>query len=346
MEPITDPVAALERAAYLMERGLAGSNKVQAFRRAAATIASLDPDEVRRLAQTGKITDLAGVGKSTGGVIADAVASRPSRYIEDLEAATAIDPGAGAALRALLKGDCHLHSTWSDGGASIAAMALTARSLGHQWLALTDHSPRLSVARGLNAERLEAQLEEIAALNAAFAAEGTEFRVLTGMEVDINEDGSLDASDETLARLDVVVASPHVKLKMDRVAMTRRLVLAAAHPHVDILGHCTGRKVGWQGEPTREPANFDADLVFAACAQNGTAVEVNCRPERQDPPDELLALALEWGCELSVDTDAHAQGQLEFLDYGCARLAAYDVDPGRIINTRTAAELLSRTRPG
>jgi putative hydrolase len=345
-DPAGDPVAALERAAYLMERGLAGSAKVGAFRKAAATIAAMDPAEVVRLVRAGKITDLAGIGKSTGGVISDAVLGRPSAYLADLERSTAIDPGRGGALRALLKGDCHTHSLWSDGGATIEAMARTAIDLGHEWLVMTDHSPRMSIARGLSPERLAAQLEEIADLNGRLEAEGRRFRVLTGMEVDINEDGSLDAADEVLAALDVVVASPHIKLKMDRPAMTRRLVLAAAHPHVDILGHCTGRKVGWGSEPVRAGADFDADLVFAACAQHGTAVEVNCRPERQDPPDELIELALEWGCKLSVDTDAHAPGQLEFLDYGCARLAGYELDAGRILNTRSAADLLRTVSAG
>ena len=142
----------------------------------------------------------------------------------------------------------------------------------------------MSVANGLSPERLERQLREIAELNERLDEGPAPFRVLSGMEVDINEDGSLDAPDELLARLDVVVASPHIKLRMDRAAMTRRLVLAVANPHVDVLGHVTGRKVGWAGARVRPAADLDPDIVFAACARFDVAVEVNCRPERQDPP--------------------------------------------------------------
>ncbi len=353
-----DPVEALHRAAYLLDRSLAPPAKAKAFLRAADTVAALDPDQLRGLAAAGKLTDLPGVGASTGGVIADALADRPSPYLAKLEASTAIPLGEGEALRGAIQGDCHSHSTWSDGGTSVEQMARAAMALGHRYLVMTDHSPRMSVARGLTADRLGEQLDEIAALNERFAAEavtaagagagvgagssGAGFRVLTGMEVDINEDGSLDMDDATLARLDLVIASPHVKLRMDRKLMTRRLAIAAMHPHVDVLGHCTGRKVPPHG--ARPGADFDADLVFAACAQHGTAVEINCRPERQDPPEELLALALEWDCELAIDTDAHAPGQLEWLNYGCDKAARLGVEPERVVNTWDADRLLARGR--
>ena len=161
-------------------------------------------------------------------------------------------------------------------------MAATAIALGHEYMVLTDHSARLTIAHGLSEERLLAQLEEIAGINDDIAAAGHDFRILTGMEVDILEDGTLDLADELLARLDVVVASVHSKLRMERQQMTERMVLAVASPHVDILGHCTGRMIG-----KRPPSTFDADFVFAACAQFGTAVEINCRPERLDPPPRV-----------------------------------------------------------
>ena len=328
-------VAALERVAYLLERALAAPPKVTAFRRAASTVAALPPGELETLHAGGRLTDLPGIGASTGGVVADALAGRPCAYLERLEEETVVPLGPGAALRAALRGDCHTHSTWSDGGAGIRDMALAALALGHEWLVLSDHSPRMSVARGLTPERLVQQHEEVAAVNAELAP----FRVLRGMEVDINEDGSLDFPDELLAQLDLVVASPHIKLSMERAAMTRRLVMAVANPHVDVLGHCTGRKVGWGGARKRPPADFDAELVFAACERFGVAVEVICRPERQDPPDELLELALEWGCDVAVDTDAHARGQLEWQAYGCDRLARLGVGPDRVLNARTADEL-------
>ena len=138
--------------------------------------------------------------------------------------------------------------------------------------------------------------------------------------------------------LDVVVASVHSKLRMDADQMTRRMVAAVANPHVDILGHCTGRKVG-----KRPESQFDADYVFAACAQFGTAVEINCRPERLDPPRELIDLAIEYGCVFSIDSDAHATGQLEWQPYGCNRAAEREVPIERVVNTWSADDLLAWT---
>ena len=240
--------------------------------------------------------------------------------------------------RDALKGDCHLHSTWSDGGAPIEAMAATAMALGHEYMVQTDHSARLTIAHGLDRQRLTEQLDEIAAINADIAAAGHDFRILSGMEVDILEDGALDLADDMLERLDVVVASVHSKLRMERAQMTERMVLAVASPHVDILGHCTGRMIG-----KRPPSEFDADYVFAACAQFDTAVEINCRPERLDPPRELLDVAIEYGCWFSIDSDAHATGQLEWQPHGCDRAAEREVPIERIINTMSADDLLAWT---
>src|SRR3546814_736102 len=192
-------------------------------------------------------------------------------------------------------GDCHLHSNGSDGGAPIEKTAAAARALGHDSMVLPDHSPRLTIAHGLDPDRLRRQLDVIDELNSGW----DDFRILTGIEVDILTDGSLDQEDELLDRLDVVVASVHSKLPMDAKEMTQRMVMAVANPHVDILGHCTGQKVPGHQRPIgksdfagRIGSSFDADMVFAACARFDTAVEINCRPERQDPPDHLLELAL------------------------------------------------------
>jgi putative hydrolase len=239
-----------------------------------------------------------------------------------------------AALRAALRGDCHSHSTWSDGGSPIEEMAEAARDLGHEYLVLTDHSPRLTVANGLSPERLVAQLDEVARLNERLAP----FRILTGIEVDILEDGTLDQTDELLGRLDVVVASVHSQLRMPRREMTRRMVAAVANPHTDILGHCTGRIVVGRGRPESE---FDPEAVFGACAASGVAVEVNSRPERQDPPKRLLRLAVEAGCRFSIDTDAHAPGQLDWQLGGCERAFACGVTSGLVVNTGDADELLA-----
>jgi len=329
-----DPAAALDRIVYLLDRSLAPAPKVKAFLRAGEVVRDTDPDELARLHRDGKLQELSGIGDSTGRAIAEALDGRVPAYLENLEATTVIPMGEGGALRAALKGDCHLHSLWSDGGASIEAMARTAIALGHEYMVLTDHSPRLTIAHGLSPERLAEQLIEVARLNAELAP----FRILTGMEVDILDDGSLDLADELLAELDVVVASVHSKLSMESDWMTKRMVMAMANPHTDILGHCTGRKVVGKGRPQ---SRFDADVVFAACARFDKAVEINCRPERQDPPEELLALALEWGCKISIDTDAHAPGQLEFQPYGCDKAARAGVDPAEIVNTYVADDLLA-----
>ena len=289
--------------------------------------------ELQKRVHAGTLTELDGIGKSTGSVIEAAVLGEPSTYLSDLESRSEISIGEGADLRAGLRGDCHAHSTWSDGGATVREMALAAQALGHDYLVMTDHSPRLTIAHGLSEERLAAQLEEIEGLNCELAP----FRILTGMEVDILVDGRLDLSDAMLERLDVVVASVHSKMRLPSREMTRRMVLAIANPHVDILGHLTNRKVVGAGRP---PSEFDADMVFAACARFDTAVEINCRPERQDPPDELLALAIEWDCKLAIDTDAHAPGQLEWQSYGCDKAARHGVHVDQVINTMAADDLV------
>ncbi|HEX2577933.1 MAG TPA: PHP domain-containing protein [Aquihabitans sp.] len=338
-----EPIEALERVAYLQDRGLMPSQKTAAFLKAADVVRSLAPGELERRVADGTLTELAGIGKSTAEVIAQAAAGQVPTRIADLEGATEIPLGPGAALRSAIRGDLHSHSTWSDGGASVETMARTAMGLGHEYLVVTDHSPRLTVAHGLNRERLLAQLDEIAALNEQLAP----FRILTGIEVDILVDGALDQDPDLLDQLDLVVASVHSKLKMERREMTERMVMAVASPHVDVLGHCTGRKVKGNGSTqteVRPQATFDADVVFAACARFDTAVEINCRPERQDPPPELLDLALEWGCKISIDTDSHAPGQLEFMNYGCDKAAEHGIEPDRIINTWPADDLLAWTR--
>ena len=327
------PADALDRIVYLLDRALAETTKVRAFARARDVLQDVGDDEVAKLHATGKLTELAGIGPTTARVIGEALDGDVPSYLVHLEDETIIPLGEGADLRAALKGDCHTHSTWSDGGASIESMARTAIALGHDYMVLTDHSPRLTVAHGLSADRLRAQLDEVFALNERL----TPFRVLTGIEVDILVDGALDQRDDLLARLDVVVASVHSKLRMERSEMTRRMVNAVASPHVDILGHCTGRKLVGSGRP---PSQFDAEIVFAACAQFDTALEINCRPERQDPPDELLELAIDWGLRFAVDTDAHAPGQMEWQVYGCDKAARHGIEPERIVNTMAADDLV------
>jgi putative hydrolase len=297
----------------------------------------VDDGRLKALAASGRLTDLPGVGEKTASVINEALEGRTPAYLSDLEAAPqpALSPEA-AAYRQILKGDCHSHSDWSDGGSSIREMAEAALGLGHSYLVLTDHSPRLTVAHGLDSKRLADQLRVVRGLN----EELKPFRILTGIEVDILEDGALDQEEELLADLDLVVASVHSKLSMEARFMTRRMIAAIESPHTDILGHCTGRKLVGRG---RKPSTFDADAVFGACAATATAVEINSRPERRDPPPDLLGRAVALGCLVSIDTDAHAPGQLEWLGLGCSQAAEVSVPPERIVNSWELDRILAWT---
>ncbi|AQT82196.1 PHP domain-containing protein [Mycolicibacterium litorale] len=329
-----DPVAALREIAYYKDRAREDSRRVMAYRKAADVIEALDEQSRDRHGRAGSWQSLPGIGPKTAKVIAQALAGQVPDTLLELRGA-AEDLGGGD-VRAALRGDLHCHSDWSDGSAPIEEMMTTAAALGHEYCALTDHSPRLTIANGLSAERLRRQLDVIDELREKVRP----LRILTGIEVDILEDGTLDQDPELLERLDIVVASVHSKLAMDEPSMTRRMVRAVADARVNVLGHCTGRLVtGNRG--LRPESTFDAEKVFTACRDNDTAVEINSRPERRDPPTRLLALALEIGCDFAIDTDAHAPGQLDFLGYGAQRALDAGVPVDRIVNSWAADKLVA-----
>lgn len=333
-----EATGALRRIAFLLERSQAATYRVKAFRTAAEAVSAMGGDELANRVAQGSLESVRGIGPRTAEVIRESLTGATPRYLERLEeeASQPLAEG-GESLLAALRGDCHTHSDWSDGGSPIDEMGRTAAELGHEWSVLTDHSPRLTVANGLSPERLRRQLDVVEELNEQWAP----FRLLTGIECDILADGSLDQEPDLLERLDVVVVSVHSKLRMDSAAMTKRLLAAVRDPHADVLGHCTGRLVGGR---TRPESQFDADEVFAACAEAGTAVEINCRPERLDPPRRLLRRAVAAGVLFSIDTDAHAPGQLDWQVYGCARAEECGVPAERVITSWTAERLLEWTR--
>ncbi|MET4542023.1 putative hydrolase [Arthrobacter bambusae] len=324
-----DPIEALDEISFWLERSQAPTFKVQAFRKAADAVRQLSPEELARLVGTGRITSLKGVGNRSAEVITQALEDRIPEYLADLrERGRETLASGGDTLRAALRGDLHSHSNWSDGGSPIESMVAAARTLGREYLALTDHSPNLTIANGLSVERLEEQLGVVEGINSS--QDG--FRLLKGIEVDILEDGTLDQTPHMLGQLDVVVASVHSKLRSDKKTMTTRMLGGITDPHTNVLGHCTGRLVqGSRG--TRPESEFDAARVFKECAEWGVAVEINSRPERQDPPDNLITMALDAGCLFSIDSDAHAPGQLDFLQYGAERAEALGVPQERIVTT-------------
>jgi len=333
-----DPIADLRRIAYLLEAMQEPSYRVRAFRSAAAALAEIGTGEAATRAATGKLRELTGIGEVTERTILESLRGEEPVYLRRLVSTGGTPLAEGAeALKAALRGDCHAHTDASDGGATIREMADAAVEIGHAYLAITDHSPRLTVANGLSADRLRAQLVEIQALN----EELSPFRILTGIEVDINEDGSLDQEPELLGQLDVVVGSVHSALRMQEREMTVRMVTALANPNLDILGHCTGRMT--TGKRTRPPSTFDPEIVFAAAARFDKAIEINSRPERLDPPKRLLLLAVEAGCRVAIDSDAHSPGQLFWLGNGCERAFLCGVTPPMIINALIADDLLAWT---
>ena len=335
------PLDALRRICFLLERGRQSHYRVDAFRRTIEAITLISDDELDERVRAGTLKQIKGIGDSSAAIITEALRGQTPRYLADAEAKYGAPPTPdGDTLYTELRGDLHMHSNWSDGGSPIEEMVLTAVELGHEWAALTDHSPRLTVANGLSRERLTDQLRRVDAINASL---GGSFRLLRGIEVDINLDGSLDQDDDMLDRLEVVTASIHSKLRQSSFELTPRMVTAVRNPRTNVLAHCTGRLVTG-GRGTRPPSTFDAEKVFRACVENDVAVEINSRPERCDPPDELIELARDLGCLFTIDSDAHAPGQLDFKSLGCERAERLGIPAERIVTTWPVDDVLAWAR--
>jgi DNA polymerase (family 10) len=231
-----------------------------------------------------------------------------------------------------LRGDFHSHSTWSDGRATIAEMAAAAIARGYAYLGVSDHTHGLTVANGLNEQRIREQWLEIDRLNAELAP----FRLLKSAEVEIRRDGSLDLPDAVLAELDVVIASLHSGLRGDRATVTGRVLQAINNPHVDIIAHPSGRIVGGRGG-----ADYDWDAVFAAAAATGTALEINAAPERLDLTDETARRALDAGVRLTIDCDAHSIDNLDLMPFGIGVARRAWATAEQVLNTRSLADVLA-----
>ncbi len=272
----------LSEIGYLLRQDPKEVFRAKAFSMAAWSLALERPD-LEALHRDGKMTTLEGVGAGIGKVLAELVETGQSRYLARLREEMK-QPAREDESRIDFndyQGDIHSHTEWSDGRATMLEMAEGARALGYRYLGITDHSPRIKVVNGLDAERLVAQSREMAQVQSQVDG----LTLLQGIEVDILEDGALDLPDAVLEILDVVIASPHVKLRQEPAAMTERMLRAAAHPHVDVIGHPTGRRPG-----SREGASYDFEAVFKEAARNGVALEIDCDPARMDliPQDRIL----------------------------------------------------------
>lgn len=321
----------LSEIGYLLRQDPTERFRAKAFSAAAWSIAIERPD-VERLQREGALTSIEGIGEGIARVLTDVIQTGQSRYLERLRERMK-QPALGdetALDFSGYQGDVHSHSTWSDGRATILEMAQGAQALGYRYLGVTDHSPRITVVHGLDAQRLLAQSQEIAEVQRQ--VDGV--ALLQGIEVDILEDGSLDLPDPVLEILDIVIASPHVKLRQEPAAMTERMLRAVSHPHVDVIGHPTGRRPG-----SREGASYDFEAVFKEAGRRGVALEIDCDPARMDLGPELARLARDLGCDFVLDADAHAPAEFAYVPMGLWMARRAGIPKDRIHNFKPLAEL-------
>ena len=326
-----DAVQVISEIGYLLRQDPKERFRAQAFSAAAWSIALQRPD-LESLRRTDSLTSLDGVGEGIARVLTDLIDTGQSRYLNRLREQfkqPARDDESDLDFDEY-RGDIHSHTNWSDGRATMLEMAQGAQALGYSFLGITDHSPRITVVHGLNAERLVAQSREMAEVQKQVDG----LALLQGIEVDILEDGSLDLPDAVLEILDIVIASPHVKLRQETAAMTERMLRAVSHPHVDLIGHPTGRRPG-----SREGATYDFEAVFKEAAQHGVALEIDCDPARMDLSPEMARLALACGCTFSVDADAHAPAEFAYVPMALWMARRAGIPRDRILNFRPVTEL-------
>jgi putative hydrolase len=322
-----DAIAAaqvLSEIGYLLRQDPEEKFRAKAFSAAAWSLAIERPD-LAALHGSNELTTLEGVGAGIGKVLAEVLETGRSRYLDRLREQMGQPARDDESVLdfAEYKGDVHSHSKWSDGRATMLEMAKGAEAMGYTYLGVTDHSPRIKVVNGLDADRLLAQSREMAEVQAQVPG----VALLQGIEVDILEDGALDLPDMVLELLDVVIASPHVKLRQEPAAMTERMLRAVSHPHVDVIGHPTGRRPG-----SREGASYDFEAVFKEAARHGVALEIDCDPARMDLSPEMARLALELGCNFTLDADAHAPAEFAYVPMGMWLARRAGIPQGRILN--------------
>jgi putative hydrolase len=314
----------LSEIGYLLRQDPEQRFRAKAFSAAAWSLALQRPD-LASLHRSNELTTIEGVGPGIAKVLTELMETGHSRYLDRLREQMkqpARDDESNLDF-AGYEGDVHSHSNWSDGKATMLEMAQGAEAMGYRYLGVTDHSPRITVVHGLNAERLLAQSREMAEVQ----AQVPNVALLQGIEVDILEDGALDLPDVVLELLDVVIASPHVKLRQEPAAMTERMLRAVSHPHVDVIGHPTGRRPG-----SREGANYDFEAVFKEAARHHVALEIDCDPARMDLSPEMARLALELGCNFSLDADAHTPGEFAYVPMGLWMARRAGIPKERILN--------------
>jgi putative hydrolase len=331
-----DAIAAaqvLSEIGYLLRQDPEQRFRAKAFAAAAWSVVISKPD-IEALHRANALTSIEAVGAGIAKILAGLVETGSSSYLERLRTEMgqpARDDETDIDL-SRYQGDVHSHTNWSDGRATMLEMAEGAQALGYKYLGITDHSPRITVVHGLNAERLLAQSKEMAGVQSGLE----ELTLLQGIEVDILEDGALDLPDPVLELLDVVIASPHVKLRQDPAAMTERMLRAVSNPHVDVVGHPTGRRPG-----SREGASYDFEAVFKEAARHKVALEIDCDPARMDLSPEMARLALECGCNFTLDADAHAPAELAYVPMALWMARRAGIPQNRILNFLDVDELTS-----